>query len=81
MKSWLLSLGGFKCSVCKAHSKMKSISFLRGLLACPQKIYALKLNLMLSEVQNCYAKDSHWEYVASEISLAVQLGLLILRQW
>ena len=79
MKSWLLSLSGFNCSVCKAHSKMKSISFLGGLLACPQKIYALKLNLMHFEAQNCYAKDSHWESVVNEISMAVQLHRL--RQW
>ena len=68
MKSWLPSLGGFNYVQCVQNTlQNKSISILGGLLACPQKIYALRLNLMLSEAQNCYAKDnSLWESVVSK---------------
>jgi len=58
---------------------MQSISLLGDLGACPLenfwKVHALRLNLMLSEAQNCFAKDRLWESAVREISLAVQVFL------
>ena len=36
-----------------------------------EKMYALSLNLVLSKVQNCYAKDRLWKSAVREISLEV----------
>jgi len=58
-------------AVCKAHSEMQTMSLLGGVGVCPRKFYALRLNLMISEAQNCCAKDRLWKS-AREISLAVQ---------
>jgi len=61
--------------MCVGGSKMQSISLLGGLGAYPPenfwKVHALRLNLVLSEAQNCFAKDSFWKSAVSEISLAM----------
>ena len=43
------------------------------------KMHALRLNLVLSEVQNCYAKDRLWKSVVKEISLAVHANFVFLK--
>jgi len=40
------------------------------------KMHALRLNLVLSEAQNCYAKDRLWKSTVREISLAVSCYFL-----
>jgi len=63
-------------AACEAHSKMQSMSLLGGSGSMPiqksfEKMYALSLNLVLSKVQNCYAKDRLWKSAVREISLEV----------
>jgi len=63
-------------AVCEAHSKLQSMSFLGGLGMLPHAenfekcTDALRLNLVLSEEQNCYPKDRLWKSAVREISLA-----------
>ena len=70
-------------AVCKAHSEMHSISFLGGSGGMtPKKIlkmHALRLNLVLSEVQNCYAKDRLWKSAVGETSLVVHANFCIFK--
>jgi len=66
--------------VCKAHSEMQGMSLLMGSGGMPPenfwKIHVLRLNLVLSEVQNCYAKDRLWKSAVREISLAVHATIV-----
>jgi len=72
-------------AMCEVHSKMQSMSLLGGLGACPPrkflKMHTLRLNLVLSEAQNCYAKDSLWKSAVREISLAVHANLSLRLSW
>ena len=70
-------------AVCEAHSELQSMSFLGGLGMLPQKIFekctdALRLNLVLSEEQNCYPKDRLWKSAVREISLAASASAILL---
>jgi len=59
-------------AVCKAHSEIQSMHLLGVLQVCPpRKMNALRLDLVLFEVQICYAKDRLWKSARREISLAV----------
>ena len=65
----IMCVGRFTCSVlCTLRNAKQGPA--RGSGTFPQKIYALRLNLVLSEAQNCYPKDRLWDAVR-EISLAV----------
>jgi len=74
MKSRFLCVGG---------SKMQSMSLLEGLGTClPKKfwkMHALRLNLVPSEAQNCYAKDRLWKSAVREISLSVHATFCIFK--
>jgi len=54
-----------------------------GLGACPPekfwKMHALTLNLVLSEAQNCYAKDRLWKSTVTEISLVMHAIFVFLK--
>jgi len=41
-------------------------------------MHVLRLNLVLSEAQNCYAKDRFWKSAVREISLAVHANFVFL---
>jgi len=41
-------------------------------------MHALRLNLVLSKAQNCYAKDRLWKSAVREISLAVHANFVFL---
>jgi len=43
------------------------------------KMHALRLNLVLSEAQNCYVKDRLWKSAVREISLAVHANFVFLK--
>jgi len=62
---------------------MQSMSLLGDLGTFPpeivRKMHALRLNLVLSEEQNCYAKDRLWKSAVREISLAVHATFCILK--
>jgi len=78
MKLRFLCIGGFTCSV----QEMQSMSLLGGLGASPRnflKIHALRLNLVHSDTQNCYAKDRLWKSAVREISLAVHANFVFLK--
>jgi len=66
-------------AVCKAHSKMQRMCLLGALGHALRKIHALRFNLVLSKVQNCYAKDKLCKSVVREISLAVHANFVILK--
>jgi len=75
MKLRFLCVGGFTCSVRSTLWNVKHEP-LRGVWghALPEnfwKMHALRLNLVLSEAQNCYAKDRLWKSDVREISLTV----------
>jgi len=57
------------------------MGLLRGLGACPPrkflKMHALRLNLVPSQAQNCFAKDRPCKSVVREISLAVHATFCI----
>jgi len=42
-------------------------------------MHALRFNLVLSEAQNCYAKDRIWKSIVREISLAMHNTFVFLK--
>jgi len=90
--SWLSGADLDSCKVgvkiklrflCVGGSKMQNMMLLEGLGTCsPEnfwKTHALRLNLVFSEAQNCYAKDRLCRSAVREISLAVHATVYIFK--
>jgi len=69
MKLRFLCVDGFLRHTLR-NAKHEPLRGSRGMHA-PQKIYALRLNLVLPKAQNCYAKYKLWKSDVRKISLAV----------